>query len=215
MISVNRAEAIILDSKLVAIIRLANLTRAVELAQALVAGGVRALEFTLTNRDSIRAIEEVKRALPGVERGEITVGAGTVVTMDDLDAVLAAGAQFVVSPVLNLQVVAACRAAGVPALPGAYTPTEIQAAWDAGASFVKVFPARALGPHFIKDVLNALPHLRLVPTGGVDANNIKSYLSSGAAAVGLGGNLVDARLVDAQNWEQITRNAREMMALIE
>src|SRR5688572_3220728 len=165
-----RVLSTISKSRLVAIIRLPDLQHAAGLVRALLAGGVNALEFTLTNRDSIDVIKTLKAEIPEFARGEAVIGAGTVLTLDDLRAVLDAGAQFVVSPMLNPDLIKGCKEAGVPVMPGAYTPTEIVAAWNYGADVVKVFPARALGPSYIKDVLAALPHLRLMPTGGIDLN---------------------------------------------
>ena len=122
-----------------------------------------------------------------------------------------AGAQFVVSPVSKDDVIAACRDLGLPAVPGAYTPSEIQQAWEWGASAVKVFPAGHLGARYIKDVLAPLPHLRLLPTGGVTADNIRTYLDAGAFAVGVGSTLINNAAVADRNWEQLRRNARRFV----
>jgi len=214
MMTQNIVSTVIRQSRLVAIIRLADLSEAIALSQALIDGGVKALEFTLTNRDSIAAIRSVKEAIPAFANGEAVIGAGTVVTLEDLDAVLEAGAQFIVSPVLKIPMIKACQDANIAVMPGAYTPTEILSAWEHGATFVKVFPARALGPSFVKDLLAALPALQLMPTGGVDPSNVSAYLSSGAAAVGVGGNLINGQRVAAHDWAHITATAREIMEVI-
>jgi 2-dehydro-3-deoxyphosphogluconate aldolase / (4S)-4-hydroxy-2-oxoglutarate aldolase len=202
------------ETRLVAIIRLPDLQYAAGLVRALLAGGVNALEFTLTNRDSIDVIQTLKSEIPEFAHGEAVIGAGTVLTMDDLRAVLDAGAQFIVSPTLNPELIKACNEAGVPVMPGAYTPTEIVAAWNYGADIVKVFPARALGPSYIKDVLNALPHLRLMPTGGIDQSNLAAYLASGVAGVGIGGNLIDAKVIAAQDWAAVTQTASSYSQIV-
>jgi len=202
------------ETRLVAIIRLPDLQHAADLVRALLAGGVNALEFTLTNRDSIDVIKTLKAQMPEFGRGEAVIGAGTVVTMDDLRSVLDAGAQFIVSPTLNPELIKACKEAGVAVMPGAYTPTEILAAWNYGADIVKVFPSRSLGPAFIKDVLAALPHLRLMPTGGIDLGNIGAYMASGVVAVGVGGNLIDAKVIAAQDWATVTQTATAYTQII-
>lgn len=198
---------IISTNPLVVIVRLADLSAAVSLTQALLAGGVTVLEFTLTNPAALTAISEVKTALPAFAEGRAVIGAGTVLDPAAARASVEAGAQFIVSPHTNLETIATCRQLGVPCMPGALTPTEIVTAWNAGASAVKVFPARAFGPAYIKDVLAPLPQLKLMPTGGVDLDNIGQFFKNGAFAVGLGSNLVDERLVAARDWAALTARA--------
>jgi 2-dehydro-3-deoxyphosphogluconate aldolase/(4S)-4-hydroxy-2-oxoglutarate aldolase len=173
----------------------------------LLAGGVTALEFTLTNPAALAAIAEVKAALADFAEGRAVIGAGTVLDATAAQASVKAGAQFIVSPHSDFETIATCRQLEVPCMPGALTPTEIVAAWNAGASVVKVFPARAFGPAYLKDVLAPLPHLKLMPTGGVDLENIGSYLKNGAFAVGLGSNLVDERLIAARDWAGLAAKA--------
>jgi 2-dehydro-3-deoxyphosphogluconate aldolase/(4S)-4-hydroxy-2-oxoglutarate aldolase len=192
---------------LVVIVRLADLSAAVPLTQALLAGGVTVLEFTLTNPAALAAISEVKAALPDFAEGRAVVGAGTVLDPAAARASIEAGAQFIVSPHTNLETVATCRQLEVPCMPGALTPTEIVTAWNGGASAVKVFPARAFGPAYIRDMLAPLPQLKLMPTGGVDLDNIGQFFKNGAFAVGLGSNLVDERLVAAKDWAALTARA--------
>jgi 2-dehydro-3-deoxyphosphogluconate aldolase/(4S)-4-hydroxy-2-oxoglutarate aldolase len=198
---------IINANPLVVIVRLADLSAATPLAQALLAGGVTVLEFTLTNPAALAAIAEVKTALPVFAEGRAVIGAGTVLDPAAARAAVEAGAQFIVSPHTNLETIATCRQLGVPCMPGALTPTEIVTAWNAGASAVKVFPARAFGPAYIKDVLAPLPQLKLMPTGGVDLDNIGQFFKNGAFAVGLGSNLVDERLIAAGDWAALTARA--------
>ncbi len=194
--------------KVVAIVRLPDLADAIELSRALISGGITALEFTLTNSEALNALQAVKAAIPEFGRGEAVIGAGTVVTPDQVRASVAAGAQFIVAPTSNFAAIATSRELGVPIMPGAYTPTEILAAWEAGAAAVKVFPARALGPNFIKDVREPLPFLKLMPTGGIGIDNIAAYLQAGAFGVGVGGNLVDKQLVAARDWAGLYAKAQ-------
>jgi 2-dehydro-3-deoxyphosphogluconate aldolase/(4S)-4-hydroxy-2-oxoglutarate aldolase len=180
-----------LAGRVVAIVRLREGAALLEVAEALVAGGITTLEFTLTTPGAAEAIERCRARF-----GEaVVVGAGTVRDADDARRCLAAGAQFLVSPGFDPDVIAAARDGGALAMPGAMTPTEILAAWRAGADVVKVFPARALGPRYIADVLAPLPDVLLMPTGGVDATNAADYLRAGAVAVAVGGNLIDAAVV--------------------
>ncbi|GAB4517731.1 MAG: bifunctional 4-hydroxy-2-oxoglutarate aldolase/2-dehydro-3-deoxy-phosphogluconate aldolase [Anaerolineae bacterium] len=197
------------QKRLVAVIRLPDLSTATALSRALIAGGVCALEFTLTNRDSIDVIRRLRDELPEVANGEAVIGAGTVTSVEDARLSMQAGAQFIVSPTTKVSVIDACKEGGVPIMPGAYTPTEIEAAWDAGADVVKVFPATTLGPGYIKAVLAPLPHLKLLPTGGIDHTNMADYLNSGVIAVGVGGNLLDKKAIAAGDWEAIQATAQQ------
>lgn len=188
----------------IAIVRLEDLTEAVALAEALVAGGLTSLEFTLTNSRALHAVAGARAALGDAA----SIGVGTVLNGQQARDAIAAGAQFLVTPVLRHDVIGEGVAQGVPVVCGAFTPTEIWEAWQAGAPLIKVFPARSLGPSFVKDVLAPLPDLKLVPTGGVDLDNCAAYIKAGAWSVGLGSNLVDSKLVAAHNWAELTRRAR-------
>ncbi len=139
------------------------------------------------------------------------IGAGSVVTVEQARTCLDSGAQFIVAPILREAVIRVCNDADIPVFPGAYTPTEIQTAWEMGADAVKVFPARELGPTYIKDVLAPLPHLRLVPTGGVNADNASAYRKAGAFTLGIGSNLVQRKDVETGNWQAITQRAKTFM----
>ncbi len=200
---------LILDSRLVAIIRLDDLTSAVELSRALLQGGIVAQEFTLTNPLALEAIAEVLREIKEFSSGTATIGVGSVRSTEQATAAMAAGAQFVVSPIHCPEVSAACIAGNVPLMSGALTPTEIAAAWEAGASLVKVFPARGLGPEYIKDVLAPMPEIKLMPTGGVGLENMQAYFKAGASAVGIGGSLIDLTALAARDWERISATAQQ------
>lgn len=192
----------------IAIIRLDDLTEAVAISRALVEGGLTALEFTLTNSTALDAVASARAALGDTA----TVGVGTVLIAEQAQAAIEAGAQFLVTPAVRRDVISVAKAQGVPVACGAFTPTEILDAWEAGAPYIKVFPARTLGPSYIKDVLAPLPDLKLVPTGGVDLDNCAAYIKAGAFSVGIGSNLVDPKLVAAKDWAELTRRAAAYVA---
>jgi 2-dehydro-3-deoxyphosphogluconate aldolase/(4S)-4-hydroxy-2-oxoglutarate aldolase len=201
----------ILSERLVAIIRLAHYDRAVEVARALAAGGVRLLEFTLTGEGALEAIAAARAAL-----GEAAVvGAGTVLSAANAEDSLAAGAQFLVTPAVVVPAIEAARRRGAPILCGALTPTEVLTAHQAGADFVKLFPARQGGPQYVRDLRGPLPNIRLVPTGGVGPENARAFLEAGAVAVAIGGNLVAEQVVAAGDWGELTERARACRRAIE
>lgn len=200
----------ILTHKIVAIIRLDDYARAVEVAQALAAGGISVLEFTLTGQGAIEAITAVRRALGGA----VCVGVGSVLKSDEAQAAIDAGAQFVVTPAVRKTVIAACLHRNTPIVCGGFTPTELLEAYEAGSELVKLFPAQSGGPRYLKDVLAPLPFLKLVPTGGVSGENARDYLAAGAVALGIGGHLVSNKVVAAGAFEQITSAARACVAAV-
>jgi 2-dehydro-3-deoxyphosphogluconate aldolase/(4S)-4-hydroxy-2-oxoglutarate aldolase len=191
-------------SGVIAVIRIRDAAKVKAVADALMEGGIRALEVTMTVPDAVASIRSLAATLP---RGFL-LGAGTVTDAATVHAVVDAGARFVVSPVFRREVVRACLERGVAAVPGCFSPTEILDAHDAGADFVKVFPATMLGPQFIKDVRAPLPQVRLVPTGGVTPANAGDWIRAGAAAVGIGSALVDTAAVDRGDWKTIVDRAR-------
>lgn len=194
----------LLQTRIVAVVRLERYDRALGVAEALLEGGVTALEFTLTGAGALEAIAATVAALGASAQ----IGVGTVLTPEMANAAIDAGAQFVVTPVVRPAVIAACRARGVHSLCGALTPTEVLTAHESGADMIKLFPARAVGPQYLRDLLAPLPGLQIVPTGGVDAGNARAYLDAGAVAVGIGGRLVAADAVAAGDWARITEQAR-------
>jgi len=173
-------------------------------------GGVSVLEITMTVPGAIELIREVARRAT-----DALVGAGTVLDPKSARACIDAGACFVVSPALNLETIAACREAGVAVLPGALTPTEVLTAWNAGADLVKVFPANALGgPSYLKSLRAPLPQVGLVPTGGVNLQTAKDFIKAGAAALGVGADLVDLQALRRGEAELVTERARKFLALV-
>ena len=192
---------------IVAVIRLEHAAVLSRVVEALVAGGVRAIEVTMTVPGAIESI----RQLAASASNDVLLGAGTVLDPETARRTIDAGARFVVSPVFRPALIDTCHAAGVPALPGCYTPTEILEAWEAGADIVKVFPAGGLGPAFFKDVRAPLPHVKLMPTGGVSIDNVGEWIRAGAVAVGVGSALVDPRLVTAGDFAAITERAARIV----
>lgn len=194
----------------VAIVRLDDLSAAAPLTEALVRGGIRGVEFTFTNPLAGRVIEEVRSAVAS----EAIVGAGTVLDPETARTAILAGAKFVVTPTLNLETIRLCHRYGVPTVIGAFTPTEILTAWEAGADVVKVFPASVGGPRYLRDIHGPLPQVKLVPTGGVGFDNAGDFIRAGAAAVALGSNLVDAKTVAAGDWGAIEERARRLVEVV-
>jgi len=188
----------------IAIVRLDDYSRAVELTEALLAGGIDVVEFTYTNPAAGEAISQVKRALGDT----VMAGAGTVLDPETARAAILQGADLIVTPTVNLDTIRLCQRYSIPTVIGAFTPTEILTAWEAGATFVKVFPASAVGSRYLKDVRGPLPQVRLIPTGGVSAENAGEFIKAGARAVALGSNLVDSASVANGDWETITTRAR-------
>ena len=201
----------ILAAKVIAVIRMKDAARLAEVATALRKGGVSAIEITMTVPGAVDIIRELVRSKPP---GTL-IGAGTVLDAGTATEVIAAGADFVVSPITDRETIQTCREAGVLVAPGAFTPTEIVAAWRAGADIVKVFPATSLGPQFFRDLRGPLPFVRLMPTGGVTLENARLFLAAGACSVGIGTALVDAKAVEAGNWEELETRARVLVASLE
>jgi 2-dehydro-3-deoxyphosphogluconate aldolase / (4S)-4-hydroxy-2-oxoglutarate aldolase len=207
-----KVKATILKKRLIAVIRLNDLADFDLLTEALIGGGVHVLEFTLTNMDSLKAVESLRKNLPA--DGEAIIGIGSVRTLEQAQQAIAVGAQFLVSPILHPQMIADCRKNGITSISGAYTPTEIATAASEGADFVKVFPADTLGPSYIKGVLAAMPDLRLVPTGGVTLENAATYLQAGCVAVGVGGALINPKMIALKDWESLRELAQQYVQAI-
>jgi 2-dehydro-3-deoxyphosphogluconate aldolase / (4S)-4-hydroxy-2-oxoglutarate aldolase len=192
----------------VAVIRMKEREKLKAVVDALGEGGVRALEITMTVPGAIQLIEQLAPTLPE----GFLLGAGTILDPETARLAILAGAQFVVGPVFRPEVVAMCHRYDVAAMPGCFTPTEILAAWEAGADVVKVFPATALGPAFFKDVRGPLPQVKLMPTGGVSLDNAGDWIAAGAVAVGVGTALLDAKAIKAGHYAVIAENARRIVA---
>ena len=192
----------------VAVIRLRDPEKLRAVVDALIAGGIKALEVTMTVPGAVDLIRGLAPTLPE----GFLLGAGTVVNATMAHAVIGAGAQFVISPVFRREIIAACHGHDVPAMPGCFTPTEILDAHDAGADIVKVFPATTLGPQYIKDVRAPLPQVKLMPTGGVSPENAGDWIRAGAVAVAAGSLVLDAKAIESGRFEVITENTRRIVA---
>jgi len=193
------------DVGIIPVVRASSSAEAIEIVEAIKAGGLSLLEITMTVPGAVQVIEE----LTGRFEGEAIVGAGTVLEAENARKCIAAGAQFVVSPALNLETIACCRELDVCVMPGALTPTEIVKAWNAGADFVKVFPCGAMGgASYIKSLKAPFPDIELVPTGGVTLATARSFIEAGASAIGVGADLVDVKAIRAGEPERITEAAR-------
>jgi 2-dehydro-3-deoxyphosphogluconate aldolase / (4S)-4-hydroxy-2-oxoglutarate aldolase len=204
---VTLSPALIEQDGVIAVVRLDDLSKAVSLTEALVAGGVRAVEFTFTNPAAGDAIAAASATLGS----RALIGAGSVLDAETARVAILAGARFVVTPTVSLSTIEICNRYGVATTIGALTPTEILTAWQAGATFVKVFPANLGGPRYLRDVLGPLPQLKLIPTGGVDVDNAGEFIRAGAVAVALGSNLVDGRSVATEDWATITVRAQAIV----
>jgi 2-dehydro-3-deoxyphosphogluconate aldolase/(4S)-4-hydroxy-2-oxoglutarate aldolase len=195
--------SLLTDPGIVAIVRAQQAAQVGPLVEALIAGGIKAIEITMTTPNALAAICEARE-----KAGDrALVGVGTVLNADTCRGAIAAGAEFVVTPICRTEFVAIAHTAGCPIMLGAYTPTEAQVAHEAGTDFIKIFPADTLGPGYIKALRAPLPHLRIVPTGGVDLQNVADFLKAGCAALGVGSSLVSAKILQAADWAELTRRA--------
>jgi 2-dehydro-3-deoxyphosphogluconate aldolase/(4S)-4-hydroxy-2-oxoglutarate aldolase len=207
-----RAEIVsrLIEIGLIAVVRTDRAEQVMPIAEALVAGGVTAVEITLTVPNAEKAIAAAREKF----RDTALVGAGSVLNLAQCHSVLKAGAQFVVSPVGNVRLIEAAHKADRPVMLGALTPSEAQLVHEWGADFVKIFPADQLGPAFIKAIRAPMPHLRIVPTGGVDLNTAADFLKAGCVALGVGSSLLKPDLIKAQNWPELTRLAAQYIDIV-
>jgi len=200
----------LLDDGLVAVIRMTDTTHLLRAVEAIVAGGVTCIEITMTTPGALDCIARLSR-----EGGtDILVGAGSVTSADAARAAVSAGAQFIVGPVFKEEILQIALESERVHIPGAFTPTEILRAWEAGADVVKVFPANVLGPGFLKDIKGPLPHVRLTPTGGIDMNNAAAFIKAGADFLGAGGSLLDKEAIRQQDWKRLTKHADRFLSII-
>ena len=195
------------DPGIIAVVRAQKTEQVLPLSEALIAGGVIAIEITMTTPNALDAIRDARAKLGD----RALIGVGTVLDAATCRAAVAAGAEFIVTPICRLEFVPIAKEAERPIMLGAYTPTEAQLAHEAGADFIKIFPADTLGPGYIKALRAPLPHLRIVPTGGVDINNVGEFIKVGCAALGVGSSLVSAKILSEANWGDLTRRAAEFV----
>lgn len=200
----------VLDSGLVAVVRSPDSQQLVEVCRALADGGISVVEITMTVPDALDVVRQVRKALGD----RVLLGAGTILDAETARAALLAGAEYLVAPTLNLDVIRVCQRYSKLVMPGCFTPTEILTAWEAGADVVKVFPADVLGPAFFKAVRAPLPQVRLMPTGGVDLTTAAEFLKAGACCLGVGSQLVEPRAVATGNFDRIRELARQYVQIV-
>ena len=200
----------VLDQVVVAVIRAASGERLVEVAEALLRGGVEVMEVTFTVPGAVRVLEQMADRIGD----RVLLGAGTVLDSETARIAMLAGAQFIVSPSLNLDVIETCRRYDKLVMPGALTPTEVVTAWQAGADIVKVFPADVGGPNYLRALKGPLPQIPLMPTGGVDLETAVPFLRAGACALGVGGSLVEKKAVESGDFSRVESLARQFVSLV-
>lgn len=200
----------VLNTGMVAIIRATSGDQLVSVARALYEGGIDVIEVTFTVPNAVEVLSAVRKDLGN----KILLGAGTVLDPETARTAILAGAEFLVSPVVNLDVIKLATRYDKLIMPGAYTPTEILTAWEAGADVIKVFPAEIGGPPYLKAIKGPLPQVRLMPTGGVNLNTLESFIKAGACAVGLGSSLVEKEAVEQGNMTRIRDLAQQYVALL-
>ncbi|MBP1915850.1 2-dehydro-3-deoxyphosphogluconate aldolase/(4S)-4-hydroxy-2-oxoglutarate aldolase [Lederbergia galactosidilyticus] len=204
-------KSLILDKKLIAILRNVPADHVIEISKALQKGGISIIEVTLNSPGALYAIERVANELGD----EILVGAGTVLDPESAQLAISAGAKFILSPTVNLETIKLTKRYGVVSIPGALTPTEILTAYEQGADMIKLFPA-LVGADYIKAIQGPLPFIPLLATGGVDLDNIKGFLQAGAAGFGIGGSLVNANEpFTAESLARISEKARQFVKALE
>ncbi len=206
--SAKNTERMLFETGVVAIMRAKSSDQLLAAAEAIMKGGVNVIEVTMTTPNALKVIQEATDRFSD----DVLFGAGTVLDPETARAAILAGAQFIVTPTLNKKTIKICRRYAVPIIPGAYTPTEILTAWEAGASSVKVFPASAGGPGYIKAIKAPLPQISLTAVGGVNVENTAEFFSVGVDVVGVGGELVNQILLDRGDLKEITRRAEQFQA---
>ncbi|MGO9482624.1 MAG: bifunctional 4-hydroxy-2-oxoglutarate aldolase/2-dehydro-3-deoxy-phosphogluconate aldolase [Candidatus Kryptoniota bacterium] len=201
----------IIRRKAVAVLRVKEVEKLKDIIRALYAGGISVIELTTTIPNAIQVIEKLSKEI----EDDVIIGVGTVLAPSIAEAAIKAGAKYVVSPIFKKEIVEVAHNHGLPVMPGAFTPTEIQTAYECGADIVKVFPADVLGKEFFKGVLAPMPYLKLMPTGGVSLTNADEWLDAGACAVGIGSALLDKEAIKTGNYQKLTDNARMVMKSVE
>lgn len=201
----------VLDRGIVAVIRAESPDSLVDVAEALVAGGVDVMEVTFTVPRAVQVLEKVSAKLGS----RVLLGAGTVLDSETARIAILAGAEFIVSPTVSIPVIDVCRRYSKLAMPGALTPTEVLTAWEAGADIVKIFPSELTGPQYIKSLRAPLPQVRMMPTGGVNLNTAEEFLKAGACALGIGSSLVEPKAVSGGDFKRIESLASQYVEIVE
>ena len=195
------------DNGVVAVVRTKHPDKLLKIAEAIYDGGVKFIEITMTVPNALKMIEQVRNSV----RDDIIIGVGSVLASDTAQKAIDAGAQFVVSPIFNKDIIDTVHKNNIPAMPGTFTPTEMLNAHQCGADIIKVFPADILGMKFFKGVKAPMPELNLMPTGGVTLDNAGDWIRAGACAVGVGTALLDVQAIEENNYKKLTENARRIV----
>jgi 2-dehydro-3-deoxyphosphogluconate aldolase/(4S)-4-hydroxy-2-oxoglutarate aldolase len=200
----------LLTPGVVAIIRADSSEQLIDASRALIEGGISGIEVTMTTPNALQVIADARKTFGD----KILAGVGSVLDAKTAEAAINAGAEYVITPVLKPEVIAYCNKVGKPIFSGAYTPTEAQTAHELGSDFIKIFPADGLGPKYISAIRAPLPHLRIVPTGGVDVNTAGDFIKAGCVAVAAGGSLVSKEILKNKDWAKLTSVASQMIAAV-
>ena len=200
----------VLDCGIVAVVRSPDSQQLVEVVRALADGGVTVAEITMTVPNALDVVKQVRAALGD----RVLLGAGTILDPETARSAILAGAEYIVAPTLNVEVIKLCQRYDKLVMPGAFTPTEILTAWEAGADIVKVFPAEVVGPAYFKALRGPLPQIRLMPTGGVDLTTAAAFLKAGACCLGVGSQLVEPEAIAKGNFERIRDLAKQYSAIV-
>jgi 2-dehydro-3-deoxyphosphogluconate aldolase/(4S)-4-hydroxy-2-oxoglutarate aldolase len=197
----------LLKNGIFAVIRMDDNKKLFKVIDSISKGGIKNIEITMTVPNAEGIIKELVKSVSD----DVIIGAGTVLSVDETLKVISAGAKFVVSPILDLDIIKVCKDKNIPVAPGCYTPTEILKGWNAGAEIIKVFPATSLGPKYFKDVHAPLPFIRMMPTGGVTIDNVKEWVDAGACAVAIGSDLLNKKLIADENYSALTERAAQLV----
>lgn len=201
----------IMECGIAAVVRAESADLALKAIEAALEGGVNVIEVTFTVPGALEIIRTLARTIGG----DAILGAGTVLAPQTATDAIEAGARFIVSPCTSMAVIEATKLKGVPVFPGALTPTEVVTAWQSGADLVKIFPANVMGPSYLKDLHGPLPQVKFMPTGGVGLDTAMDYLKAGAAALGVGGDLINKKLMAEGNFAEITARARQFRSIVQ
>jgi 2-dehydro-3-deoxyphosphogluconate aldolase/(4S)-4-hydroxy-2-oxoglutarate aldolase len=200
----------ILENKIIAIIRGANPNDVIRISQALNDGGIKLIEITMNSPNALSVIKQVSNELGD----KVLVGAGTVLDAETARSAILAGATFILSPTVDIETIKLTKRYGAVSIPGAFTPTEILSAYEKGADIIKVFPA-TLGPNYIKDILGPLPQIPLLPTGGIDLENLNQFIEAGAVGCGIGSALVNTKHEITEEYlRQLTKKASQFVSTL-
>lgn len=201
---------IIRDTGVIAIMRANSPQSLIQATEAIKQGGVRAIEVTMTTPGALDVIKEAKEKI----EGEILFGAGSVLGCETARIAILAGADFIVSPSLDKEMIHLCNRYGIPVISGCFTPSEMIIAWESGATFIKLFPASIVSQKMIKAVLAPFPQLEIIPVGGIHLDNALDYIKNGAVALGVGSSLVNDKLLESGDYEEITDRAEQLISLV-